>query len=224
MCGRFTLATSSDEIARIFDVPQAPEFEARYNIAPTQDVPACRVLETGGQRQIDELRWGLVPFWADDLKIGNRMINARSETAASKPAYRAAFKRRRCLVPATGFLEWKKEGGHKQPYLFRKEDGSPFALAGLWERWSDSEAQETVETFTILTCDPNELVARVHNRMPVILPTDAYDFWLDPTNDDTSALEELLGPYDPAGFESVAVSRDINSPHNDRPELLDPID
>jgi putative SOS response-associated peptidase YedK len=224
MCGRFTLATSSDEIARIFDVSDVPQFDARYNVAPTQNIPVCREVAPDRKRRVDELRWGLVPFWADDLKIGNRMINARSETASSKPAYRAAFKQRRCLVPATGFFEWKKENGQKQPYLFRRADTSPFAFAGLWESWTDKETSKTVDTFTILTCPPNELVAGVHNRMPVILAEDSYGFWLDPTNDDVSALEELLGPYDPAGFESVAVSRDVNNPRNDRPDLIDPVE
>lgn len=224
MCGRFTLATPPDQIAELFDVPEVPSVEARYNIAPTQDVPVCRQPGPGATRQIDLLRWGLVPFWADDLKIGNRMINARSETASSKPAYRTAFKRRRCLVPATGFFEWKKENGGKQPYLFRREDGAPFAFAGLWEHWSDDETGEVAETFTILTCAANELVAPVHKRMPVVLRPDDFGFWLDPSNDDVAALDELAGPWPPAGFEAYPVSRDVNSPRNDNATLVEPLE
>lgn len=224
MCGRFTLATSPNQIADLFDVPEVPSLEARYNIAPTQDVPVCRQLAPGTARQIDHLRWGLVPFWADNLKIGNRMINARSETAASKPAYRTAFKRRRCLIPATGFFEWKKEQGGKQPYLFRREDRAPFAFAGLWEHWSDEQSGEAAETFTILTCEANELVAPVHKRMPVVLRPEAFGFWLDPSNDDVAALDELAGAWPPADFVAHRVSRDLNSPRNDHPSLVEPID
>ncbi len=224
MCGRFTLATSPDQVGALFDVRQVPEFEPRYNIAPTQDVPICRVIDPHGERRVDALRWGLVPFWADDIKIGSRMINARSETASAKPAYRAAFKRRRCLVPTTGFYEWRSEDGGKQPYLFRREDRAPFALAGMWERWSGEEADGEVETFTIMTCDASELVAPVHKRMPVILEEQHFEFWLDPANQDKDALDELLGPYAGEGMEAIAVSRDVNSPSNDRPELIEPLE
>lgn len=224
MCGRFTLATPADQLANFFDVDQAPELEARYNIAPTQEVPVCRVLEHGESRRLDKLRWGLVPFWADDKKIGNRMINARSETASSKPAYRAAFKRRRCLIPADGFFEWRKENGGKQPYLFRKQNASLFAFAGLWEHWSDDESGEEIDSFTILTGPPNELVEPIHDRMPVILEQDHFDFWLDPANEDTDALEELLGPISPEDYECFAVSTEINNPANDRAEAIEPIE
>ena len=224
MCGRFTLATPPDQIAKLLDVADVPVFDARYNIAPTQDVPVCRQLDAGANRQIDMLRWGLVPFWADDLKIGNRMINARAETASSKPAYRAAFKRRRCLIPATGFYEWRKENGGKQPYIFKRDDGAPFALAGLWEHWTDEESGEVADTFTILTSEPNELVAPVHRRMPVVLRPDAFGFWLDPANEDVDALEEIIDPWSPEGFETYPVSRDLNSPRNDSPDLIEPLE
>ncbi len=224
MCGRFTLATTPEQIATLLHLDEVPSVPARYNIAPTQRVPVCRVCAPGEARSLAELRWGLVPFWADDLKIGNRMINARSETASGKPAYRAAFKQRRCLIPATGFYEWKKQDGAKQPYLFRRKDAAPFAFAGLWERWSDSDSGEVVETFTILTCKPNELVAPVHNRMPVILARDDFEFWLDPANADVAALDELLGPCPADAFECYPVSRQVNSPVNDSPELVDPLE
>lgn len=221
MCGRFTLATSAEKIADLFGINEVPHLPARYNIAPTQDVPVCRAPQSAADRRVDDLRWGLVPFWADDLKIGNRMINARAETASAKPAYRAAFKRRRCLIPATGFYEWRKEEGGKQPYLFRSEDSSPFALAGLWERWSDDQTDEVVETFTILTCDANALVAPIHRRMPVVLGREHFEFWLDPGNEDVGALEALLDPPHLQSFEAVAVSRDVNSPSNDHPGLIE---
>lgn len=222
MCGRFTLATSPEEIARLFDLAGAPAMEPRYNIAPTQSVPNCRVLEAEGRRHLDELRWGLVPFWADDPSIGNRMINARSETVASKPAFRAAFRRRRCLVPATGFYEWKKEADGKQPYLFCRKDRRPFALAGLWESWSDEDDGEHLETFTILTREADSLVSPYHSRMPVILQSSLFDVWLDPAQDDKETLEALLTRETPTGFEAFAVSREVNSPKNDHSGLIEP--
>ncbi|MFW5967427.1 MAG: SOS response-associated peptidase [Persicimonas sp.] len=222
MCGRFTLATSPEEIARLFDLASAPDLQARYNIAPTQSVPVCRVLEDDNERRLDELRWGLVPFWADDPSIGNRMINARSETAASKPAYRVAFRRRRCLIPATGFYEWQKQDDGKQPYLFRRQDQKPFALAGLWESWSADDGAERLETFTILTRDADELVAPIHARMPVIATPSLFDVWLDPGNRQVEVLEELLEQPTPPGFESFAVGREVNNPRNDHPGLIEP--
>ena len=221
MCGRFTLATSADEIADLFDVSDLPDLKPRYNIAPTQDVPVCRVAE--GRREVSELHWGLVPFWADDKKIGNRMINARGETAASKPAFRAAFKYRRCLIPADGFYEWKKEADGKQPYRIRRKDNAPFAFAGLWEQWSDEDNQK-LESFTIITCDAADWVEDLHSRMPVILDRDNFGFWLDTNNEDYDALEELLVPYPRADLMTYEpVSRDVNSPANDRAELIEPL-
>jgi putative SOS response-associated peptidase YedK len=222
MCGRFTLATSSDEIADLFDVSDLPEIKPRYNIAPTQDVPVCRVDDD--RRGVAELHWGLVPFWADEKKIGNRMINARGETVANKPAFRAAFKYRRCLIPADGFYEWKKEQGGKQPYRIRRKDDAPFAFAGLWEQWSD-EDNEKLESFTIITCDAADWISDLHGRMPVILERDHFDFWLDTENEDYDALEDLLVPYDRADLMTYEpVSRDVNSPSNDRAELIEPLE
>ena len=224
MCGRFTLSTPADQIARLFDLSDIPSFEKRYNIAPTQDVPVCRELGDGSPtRKVSPLHWGLVPFWADDRKIGNRMINARGETVANKPAFRAAFKYRRCLVPADGFYEWKKENGGKQPYLIKRSDDAPFAFAGVWEQWSDEDNQK-LESFSIITCDAADWLSELHDRMPVILPSDKFDFWLSPDNEDYDALQDLLQPWAMGdAMEYFPVSKDVNRPQNDRPEVVEPI-
>ena len=224
MCGRYTLTASPEQIIAHFGLRQAPDVEARYNIAPTQEVPVVRRLEAGGPRSADLLRWGLVPFWADDLKIGNRMINARAETVATKPAYRASFRRRRCLVPADGFYEWRLEAHGKQPYLFRRRDGGVFAFAGLWDRWVSKEEDEAVESFTILTTDANNPVRPIHRRMPVILPERYYDLWLDPAVEDAERLAQLLGPPPDEELVAVAVSQKVNSPANDDPSVIEPAD
>ena len=223
MCGRFTLATSAEDIAKLFDLGDVPSLQARYNIAPTQDVPVCRMPDDD-DRRLDELHWGLVPFWADDKKIGNRMINARGETVADKPAFRAAFKYRRCLIPADGFYEWKKEGDSKQPYRIHRRDNAAFAFAGLWEQWSD-EDNHKLESFTIITCDAADWLSDLHGRMPVILEPDHFDLWLDPASEDYEALDDLLVPYEREDLMTYdRVSRDVNSPANDRPDLIAPID
>ena len=224
MCGRFTLSTPADEIARLFDLSDVPTIEQRYNIAPTQDVPVCRLMgDEAPSRKLDELHWGLVPFWADDEKIGNRMINARGETVADKPAFRAAFKYRRCLIPADGFYEWKKEEGAKQPYLIKRRDQKPFAFAGLWEQWSD-EDNEKLESFTIITCEAADWLIDLHDRMPVIVPPDQFEFWLDTDNEDYDALEDLLEPWRRGDeMEFFPVSKEVNRPQNDRPEVVEPI-
>ena len=245
MCGRFTLSTDPEDLARAFGVVDLPELSPRYNVAPSQPVAAVRVVvEDGdGQRQVRLLRWGLVPSWARDLRVGNRMINARSETAAGKPAFRRAFRFRRCLVLADGFYEWRRRGKERQPHYFTMKDGRPFAFAGLWERWVDptrsaergtqngepgpapsSEfrvpSSEVVESCTLLTCGPNELVEPVHDRMPVILPPSDHDLWLDPKVDDPDVLQPLLRPF-PAGEMTVRrVSERVNSPRNDDPSCV----
>lgn len=220
MCGRYTLTVSGDALAESFELPEIPELSPRYNIAPTQEVPAVRVEQEGGPRRLTPLRWGLIPFWADDPSIGNRMINARAETVTEKPSFRTSFKKRRCLVVADGFYEWKKaEGGAKQPYYIRLEDGEPFAFAGLWDRWQ--REGEEIHSFTILTTQPNDLVKPLHNRMPVILPREAYDLWLDPGVSDADRLLPLLAPYDPEAMEAYPVSRYVNSPANDSPRCIE---
>lgn len=223
MCGRYLLSTPAEKIAAAFGVNRTlPPLVARYNIAPTQMIPIIRA-EDGG-RALAMVRWGLVPFWAEDPSIGNRLINARAETAASKPAFRAAFERRRCLVPADGFYEWKKIAPKaKQPILIRPADHGPMAMAGLWERWRPKNGEgEPIESCTILTCGPNELIADIHDRMPVILEPHEYDRWLDPEATDAAGLAELLDPYPAELLEAYPVSRRINSPGHEGPECAAP--
>jgi putative SOS response-associated peptidase YedK len=219
MCGRYTLKTPVDALAREFGISgPLPEIPASYNIAPTRQVAA--VLFEGGGRKLEMLRWGLIPSWAKDPEIGNRMINARSETAPEKPSYRKAFKERRCLIPADGFYEWQKMNGGKQPYYFRMKGGGPFAFAGLWETW-DRDGEE-IRSCTILTTAPNEIAAEVHDRMPVILSREDHDFWLDPEVDETGALRELLVPYPAEEMEAYPVSRHVNRPTNDDERCVEP--
>jgi putative SOS response-associated peptidase YedK len=220
MCGRYTLTLDAAVLAEVFGLDETPWFSPRYNIAPTQQVPIIR-RDEGGSRRWDEVRWGLVPFWAKDEAVGNRMINARAETVADKPAYRAAFGRRRCLIPADGFLEWKKEAGGKQPYLIRFRNRRPFAFAGLWEVWRGGGG-EPLQSCTIITTRANALVETVHDRMPVILPPATYPRWLDPGSEH-GALEKLLLPFDGDDLEAVAVSRRVSSPANDDPDCLTPV-
>lgn len=227
MCGRFALNSTPRRIARHFDLREEPAlFAPRYNIAPTQPVAIVRENEHlarkhGGKapREFTHVRWGLIPSWAKDPAIGNRMINARSETAATKPGYRGAFKYRRCLIPADGFYEWKKSagksaGGGKQPYYIRREDGEPFAFAGLWEHWQ-SEGGEEMESCTILTTDANDLLKPIHDRMPVILSPSDYALWLDTSQQEREAVTHLLRPPPTAGWEAVPVSTYVNSPKNE---------
>jgi putative SOS response-associated peptidase YedK len=195
MCGRFTHRLTWEQVHGLYQLadPRQAELDLkpRYNAAPTDLLPVCR-LNRGGQRDIAMLRWGLIPFWANDPKVGFKSINARAETVATAPAFRDAFKRHRCLVPANGFYEWKKlAGGSKQPYLIQMRDGAPFSFAGLWDRWSKGEAP--IESFTIITGEPNSLVADLHDRMPVILDPADYDAWL--TGSDPAALQRILQPF-----------------------------
>jgi len=212
MCGRYTLRTPVETLAEEFGISDPlPEIPTRYNIAPTQEVAA--VLEEDEERKLEMLRWGLIPSWADDPAVGNRMINARSETAAEKPSFRTAFRKRRCLILADGFYEWQKTNGGKQPYYIRMKNGSPFAFAGLWESWDKYGGE--IRSCTILTTDANEMVREVHHRMPVILPPETYDLWLDPDMWETEPLLDLLRPYPDDGMEAYPVSRFVNSPSND---------
>jgi len=216
MCGRYTLTSKGDELALLFDLRELPLLPPRYNTAPTQEAAVVRVLEPGGERRLDPLKWGLVPYWAKEASIGNRLINARAESVAEKPAYRFSFKKKRCLVAADGFYEWKKEGKAKQPYLIHRKDGKPFAFAGLWSTWKNPEqGGALVETFTILTTDANDLLRPLHDRMPVIVDTENFDLWLDPKQEDAAVLQPLLVPHAVEGFEAFPVSRLVNSPAND---------
>ena len=217
MCGRYTLSTPAGRLAEEFQLDSTVEIPPSYNVAPTQQVAA--VLEDEGGRRLEMLRWGLVPSWADDPDIGARMINARSETAPEKPSFRSAFRRRRCLIAADGFYEWKREDGGKQPYYFRMQDGRPFAFAGLWESWDKGGGE--LLTCTILTTRPNSVLEGIHDRMPVILPHDAYNAWLDP-DADREELGELMIPYPGDDLETYPVSRFVNSPRNNDERCIEP--
>ncbi len=220
MCGRFALATDKKTLEMLYDLELRIELNHRYNIAPSQEVLALRQSQENGQKEPVYLKWGFVPFWADEPAMGNRMINARAETAPEKPSFRSAFNKRRLLIPASGFYEWKKEEGGKQPYYICHKEKQPFSLAGLWERWDKGD--QVLETCTILTTEPNKLVAPLHNRMPVIIPRDSYASWLDLETEKTF-LKEMLKPYPPEDFSAYPVSRQVNSPGNDGPELIKPL-
>lgn len=224
MCGRFTLRTPPIRLIEQFACTFPADLAPRYNIAPTQAVLAVRQLPGAADRQLAALRWGLIPFWAKEAAIGNRMINARSETVADKPAFRAAFRRRRCLIPADGYYEWKKIGKAKQPYRIRLQDESPFAMAGLWERWDDPATGQTVESSTILTTEANPLTADVHDRMPVILKPGDYELWLSPDLADARGLLPLLRPYPVESMAMDRVSTVVNSPRNENAECIVPVE
>ena len=227
MCGRFTLRTPTKTLASLFDGLRFPDLKPRYNIAPTQDVVCVRQSSEGTNEAV-MLRWGLVPFWSKDLKIGARMINARSETVATKPAFRAAFKSRRCLVLADGFYEWKKEGKEKLPFYITRQDDGPFCMAGLWESWQekppdDNTPASRIESCTVLTTSANSMMASLHDRMPVILPQGQYEFWLDPEFSDRGQLESLMVPCPDDELQARPVSKMVNKPANDLPECIAPI-
>lgn len=220
MCGRFALFAAGDELAERFQLPESPLLEARYNIAPTQSVAAVRA--TSGGRELARLRWGLIPSWASDPTIGNKLLNARCETVAEKPSFRAAFRQRRCLIPASGFYEWEKNGsGRKQPYFIRPRDGGLFAFAGLWERWLDPQGQ-AVESCTILTTEANEVMRPLHDRMPVIVGVDDDAQWLDPRAK-VDALRALFVPYPGERMEAGPVSSWVSDPKHEGPRCLEMI-
>jgi putative SOS response-associated peptidase YedK len=223
VCGRFSQAQIAELDREIFRLLSLPPLPVRYNVAPTQDAAAVRESAKTGRRILGGLRWGLIPSWAKDPAIGSRMINARAETVATKPSFEAAFRHRRCLIPADGFYEWKKAGSRKQPYYIGRGDGEVFAFAGLWERWSD-EGHEPIETFAIITTRPNEILEPIHDRMPVILPVEHYDEWLDPDNRNTETLRALLEPFPAAEMSARPVTTYVNSPHNEGPECVHPLD
>src|SRR4051812_31653774 len=191
MCGRYAQRTDAKRLAKEFKVAEAPAVEPRYNIAPTQDVLA--VSDTGDRREMRFFKWGLVPSWAKDTSMGARLINARSETVAEKPAFRQAFKQRRCIIPADGFYEWQRTGGRKQPFFFMMRDERPFGFAGLWERW-EGEGGEVLNSCVILTTEANEVLRPVHDRMPIILHPDVYDLWLDVDTRKFDLIKDVLRP------------------------------
>ncbi|MGA9998107.1 MAG: SOS response-associated peptidase [Pyrinomonadaceae bacterium] len=219
MCGRFTLKAPKKVIAKQFGVRIEDELVPHYNIAPTQTVAAIRLAQGGEGMEFIRLDWGLIPSWAKDTTIASKLINARSETLSEKPSFREALKRRRCLIVADGFFEWDKKGKTKQPYYFQLKDGLPFAFAGLWERWAGHE-EGGVETCTIITTTPNELLAQVHDRMPVILPPEVYSMWLDEEVRNGEMRKELLSPYPSSEMIAYPVSRQVNSPQNNSERLI----
>ncbi|HJT33942.1 MAG TPA: SOS response-associated peptidase [Pirellulales bacterium] len=229
MCGRFTLRTEPQQVAKHFELAELPLFQPRYNIAPTQPAPVIR-LDQSGRRVLNGLRWGLVPSWAKDLAIGNQLINARCETLATKPAFRHAFRRRRCLVAADGFYEWQRQGKRKQPFYITAADGAPLAFAGLWERWEPTDAPNAgtgrptpVESCTVITTTANEHLRTLHDRMPVILPRATWATWLDAAAEDTAVLQKLLVPSADDGLTMHAVSPLVNSPSTDDPRCVEPL-
>lgn len=241
MCGRFTLRASASVVAEYFAIFEMPPFAPRFNIAPTQPAPVVRLTpatSTHGQthgpthgethddscptaREFAWLRWGLIPGWAQDPAVGDRMINARAETAAQKPAYRAAMRRRRCLVAADGFYEWQGSGRAKQPYFIHRPDDSLFAFAGLWEAWEGAD-HSAVESCTILTTEPNELMRPIHDRMPVILSPGDYQQWLDTDRSTPEQVAALLRPCPAEQMRADPVSTWVNSPTHDDPRCIEP--
>lgn len=237
MCGRYTLLAQANELAAEFHVSDIANLAPRYNIAPTQTVPIVRLhnlvphsdmavvrqSDTGGGRRLDFLRWGLIPRWAKDTKIAYRTINARAETVATQPAFREAFKKRRCIVPASGFFEWQKsmKGGKevKQPLYIRRPDRRPIALAGLWERWEGPDGS-VIESFTIITTDANDSVRPFHNRMPVILRPGDYEAWLNPQSK-PELLQSLLKPCPADWLVASPVSKQVNNARNDDPACIE---
>ena len=221
MCGRFTLRASAQALKEQFPLFDQAELAPRYNIAPTQLVLAVRQLAQAARPEFVQLRWGLIPHWADDPKVGYRMINARAETAASKPAFSTPFRQSRCLILADGFYEWKKKDGSKQPYYIRMKDGKPFAFAGLYSHWSKEETP--IDSCTILTTDANDLVRPLHDRMPVILDPAAFTQWLDPGQRKPEALLGLLRPFPSDAMTAIPISTFVNNARNEGPECVAPL-
>lgn len=219
MCGRFALNTPREEIADIFNVDILPDLLPRYNVAPTTKV--LSIVEQEEERRARFLKWGLIPPWAKDPKIGARMLNARSETVHEKPSFRHAFKRRRTLIVADGFYEWKRDGKAKIPHFIQLKGGRAFGMAGLWEKWTDPSTQEETHTCSIITTGPNPTMEPIHQRMPVILPDTEWDRWLDASNDDVDSLRTILQPY-PGDMQVRRVSSKVNSVKNRGPECQAP--
>lgn len=218
MCARFCLAAPAEVVSSVFGLPEPPNLSPRHNIAPSTPIAGV-VQPPGSPRQLRLFRWGLVPPWAKDPQAG--LINARAETAAEKPAFRAALRRRRCLVPATGFFEWREETGGKQPYLFRRKDAQPFGIAGIWEIFEGAEG--AFESVALLTTSSNELVSPYHDRMPVIVPPSEFDRWLDPSLGRPEAIADLLAPVEWPDMEVVPVDRRVGNPRFDSPEAIRPL-
>lgn len=221
MCGRYNLITDAAALIDFFELSEAPPCEPRYNIAPSQHVPAVR--EENGKRRLVQLRWGLIPSWSKTEATGYSMINARAETLAQKPAFRTAFRRRRCLIPATGFYEWQaRDGGGKQPFHIRIGEGRLFAFAGLWEQWQIA-GQQAIESCTIVVTDANGKISPVHHRMPLILDPADYAVWLDTTSSRPAELQQLLRPCPDHWLSLYPISSRVNKPGNNDPDCIAPI-
>jgi putative SOS response-associated peptidase YedK len=219
MCGRYAITTAPEAVRRLFRYPEQPNFPARYNVAPTQPVPIVRMAD--GQRHFVLVRWGLIPSWVKDPKTFTLLINARGESVNEKPAFRNAMKRRRCLFPADGFYEWKGVAGRKIPYIARLKSGGPLAFAGLWETWTGPNGEE-METAAIITTDANKEMAQVHHRAPVIVPPEAFDFWLDTDKVDGKTAAAVIGPAPDGSMEVYEISTAVNRVANDSPALIEP--
>ncbi|MBN2497206.1 MAG: SOS response-associated peptidase [Deltaproteobacteria bacterium] len=219
MCGRFAIISPADELREAFALLEAGPYEPRYNAAPTQLLP---VIPNRGERRLELFRWGLIPHWSRDPGIGAKLINARAETLTEKPSFRQAFARQRCLVPANGFYEWKRSGRTKQPYFIRTRAKAPFAFAGLWDCWRGPDTGPLC-SFTIVTCAPGPELAQIHDRMPVILPPEAYATWLAAGPQPADELQALLVPFAGEELEVFPVSTAVNSPRSEGPELIRPI-
>lgn len=226
MCGRFTLTADADTLRQAFDLtdssPALAQLTPRYNIAPSQPVAAV-VAEADGARRLEFLKWGLIPSWAKDPQIGNRLINARAETLVEKPSFRSALKKRRCLILADGFYEWKKDGKVKTPMYVQLKSGEPFAFAGLYEIWKPADSDAAVRSCAIITTGPNELMKNIHDRMPVILTPAVHALWLTPGELPSEKSLPLLKPYTASQMKATAVSTLVNSPAVDSPECIKPV-
>lgn len=220
MCGRFTITLDPADLQQEFNLGDLPEeWKPRYNVAPTQNIP---VVKEETKRDVEMMHWGLIPFWAKEKSIGQRMINARAETLQEKPAFRQAFKQRRCLILADGFFEWQRKDAKspKVPMYFQLKDGKPFAFAGLWETWRENPDAE-LQSCTIITCAPNELVGQIHNRMPVILDKEICWHWL--TGQNLQDLQKMLMPYPANKMQAHSVGRQVNNPCEDNPDIIKPL-
>lgn len=220
MCGRYTLMASPEAVRNFFRYAERPNFPPRYNIAPTQPIAVVRLVNR--QRQFALMRWGLLPSWVKDPKPFSLIVNARGEGVIDKPSFRAAMKRRRCLIPADGFYEWKAGGSRKQPYYIHARSGEPLAFAGLWETWTGPNGEE-LDTVAIVTTDANSTVSPLHDRMPVIVPPEAFDLWLDSDNADATTAAALIVPAPDSLLEVWPVSTDVNRVANDNPHLTEQV-
>ncbi|MEM6639479.1 MAG: SOS response-associated peptidase [Pseudomonadota bacterium] len=222
MCGRFAFYSPSEAISKVFGITDVPLIEPRYNVAPTQSVAAIRQLPDS-EPKVQMLRWGLIPSWAKDASIGNKLINARGETVHSKPSFRHAFRKQRCLILVDGYYEWRAEEGGKQPYLIKMKSGAPFALAGLWEAWDDGKSDALLHTCTIVTTQPHPALADLHSRMPVIVPFEQQSEWMDPAVTDADTLRAHIKSFDGDVMTWHRVAKAVGNARNDEDWLINEV-